>query len=123
MDDSSLLRSLEPVAAPADFEDRVAASLARRRAALAAERRTRPLRYSLAGAAAVLFAGFLGLNVLGPRKGGDTAIAPAVAERRSPLPITESMSYRNEVLAASAEPRTVYILEQVSDNSYKYVKY
>jgi hypothetical protein len=124
MEDFSLIRSLDAVGAPADFEGRLMAELARRRAALAADRRTRTLRYSLAGAAAVLFAGFLTLNVVLPRK-GDSSLsgASALAELRSSLPITETMSYRNEVRNSSLEPRTVYILEQVSDASYKHIKY
>ena len=124
MDDTSLLRNLDAVGAPADFEGRMMSELARRRAALASDRKTRTLRYSLAGAAAVLFAGFLTLNVFLPRRGDSSASGDAsVAELRNSLPITETMSYRNEVRNSSLEPRTVYILEQVSDASYKHIKY
>ena len=124
MDDTSLLRNLGAVGAPANFESRVMTELARRRTAAAADRKTRTLRYSLAGAAAALFAGFLTLNVFLPRKGDPSPSgAPAVAELRDSLPITETMSYRNEVRNSSLEPRTVYILEQVSDASYKHFKY
>jgi hypothetical protein len=33
------------------------------------------------------------------------------------------VNYRNEVRDASSEPRTVYILEQVSNASNKYTRY
>jgi len=124
MDDTSLLRSLDTVGAPADFEGRLMSELARRRAALASDRRTRTLRYSLAAAAAAVLAGFLTLNVFLPRRGDSSASGDAsVAELRNSLPITETKSYRNEVRSSSLEPRTVYILEQVSDAPYKYIKY
>jgi hypothetical protein len=124
MDDTNLLRNLGAVGAPADFEGRVMTALARRKAAAAADRRTRTLRYSLAGAAAALFAGFLTFNVVLPgREDSSSSGASALAELRDSLPITETMSYRNEVRNSSLEPRTVYILEQVSDASYKHIKY
>jgi hypothetical protein len=140
MEDTSLaaLATLDRVAAPPDFEDRVLSALSARRASLAQARRTRPLRYSLAGAVAFLLIGFLALNVLVPHH-PDAALQAGLegldgrdaAGRRISLPITETMSYRNEILgaasalnpASSPMPSTVYILEQVSDSPRKYIKY
>jgi hypothetical protein len=124
MDDTSILRKLDRLGAPSDFESRVLTELARRRATQAADRRTRTLRYSLAGAAAALFAGFFILNVFVLRKGDlSQAGARSLAGLQYSLPITETMNYRNEVRNASPEPRTIYILEQVSDSPSKYIKY
>jgi hypothetical protein len=140
MEDISLvsLGKLERVAAPPDFEGRVMSALTARRASLAQARRTRPLRYSLAGAAAFLLIGFLALNILIPHR-PDAALQAGLegldgrdaAGRRTSLPITETMNYRSEILgaasafhsASSSSPSTVYILEQVSDSPSKYIKY
>ena len=133
MDDTDLaaLGTLDRVAAPPDFEDRVMSALSARRAVLASARRTRPLRYSLAGAGAFLLIGFLALNVFilrGPDAGFQAALEGLdgrdAAGRRVSLPITETMNYRTEARNAALEPRTVYILERVSDapnrNNFKY---
>jgi len=128
MDDTSLLRKLDRVAAPPDFERRVLALLAHRRAALPQARKARTFRYSLAGAAAALLVCFLVLNTVvlrnSPGRGplaGPASAAAANADRI--VPIMESMNYRNEVRGVSYEPKTVYILEQVSDASNKYIHY
>ena len=140
MDDTnlSLLTKLDRVAAPLDFEGRVMSALARRRASLVQDRRSRLLRYSLAGAAAFLLIGFLTLNVFVPQPPDPTLQASFesldgrdAAGRRISLPITETMNYRREILNAasafnsgsSSSPSTVYILEQVSDSPSKFIKY
>jgi|WetSurMetagenome_2_1015567.scaffolds.fasta_scaffold225791_1 hypothetical protein len=120
MDDISLLRKLDRVAAPPGFEDRVLGELARRRTARIAEVRTRPFRYTLAGAAAALLAGFLVVNTFVLRRGDGSRELAGV---RDSLPITETMNYRSEARNAALEPRTVYILEQVSDASNRNIKY
>ena len=125
MDDISLLQKLDRVIAPPDFNSCVLGELARRRASLTAERRSRPLRFALAGGAAALLAGFLVLNTIVLRR-GDLAVSGGreLAGLRDSLPITETMNYRAEARNAALEPRTVYILEQVSDasnrNNFKY---
>ena len=128
MDDTNLLRNLGRVAAPQDFERRVMAQLAQRKAERPSVRRAQVFRYSLAGAAAALFAGFLALNVFVLRSGPDrlTMAGGRLAEpaaSRDFVSITEPVSYRNEVRNVSAEPGTVYILEQVSNASNQYIRY
>jgi len=128
MDDTSLLRKLDRVAAPPDFDRRVLAQLAQRRAALPQVRKARIFRYSLAGTAAALLVCFLVLNMVvlrnSPGRGQMADRAGAAASNADRIvPITESMNYRNEVRAVSYEPKTVYILEQVSDASNKYIHY
>jgi hypothetical protein len=128
MDDISLLRKLDRVTAPPDFEQRVMTQLARRRAALPQARRAQAFRYSLAGAAAALLVCFLVLNVFVLRNGpGRVQMAGRDAtetvKATDIVPITETVNYRNEVRDASSERRTVYILEQVSNASNKYTRY
>ena len=128
MDDISLLKKLDRVTAPPDFEQRVMTQLARRRAALPQARRAQAFRYSLAGAAAALLVCFLVLNVFVLRNGpGRVQMASRDAteavKATDIVPITETVNYRNEVRDASSEPRTVYILEQVSNASYKHIRY
>jgi hypothetical protein len=142
MEDINLatLGKLDRIAAPPDFEGRVMSALTSRRASLAQARRTRPLRYSLAGAAAFLLIGFLALNVFVPQRpdsalqaGFESLDGRDATGRRVSLPITEAMNYRREFLdAASAfnsaptsasSPSTVYILERVSDSPRQYIKY
>lgn len=128
MDDISLLRKLDRVTAPQDFEQRVMTQLARRRAALPQARRAQAFRYSLAGVAAALLVCFLVLNVFVLRNGpGRVQMAGRDATEAVKasdfVPITETVNYRNEVRDASSEPRTVYILEQVSNVSYKHIRY
>ena len=128
MDDISLLRKLERAAAPPDFERRVMAQLARRRAELPQVRRAQVFRYSLAGAAAALLVCFLALNVFVLRSGPDRTMMAGrdrleSASAGGVVSITEPLSYRNEVRSVSYEPQTVYILEQVSNASNKYIRY
>lgn len=126
MDDINVLRKLDRVAAPPDFERQVLARLARRRAELPQIRRIQVFRYSLAGAAAALLVCFLALNTFVLRSGPDR-MALAAKDTQTPasdaVHITEPVSYRNEVRSVSYEPQTVYILEQVSNASNKYIRY
>ena len=128
MDDINVLRKLDRVAAPPDFERQVLARLARRRAELPQLRRLQVFRYSLAGAAAALLVCFLALNTFVLRSGpGRMELAGMGASGSAPagsvVSITEPISYRNEVRSVSYEPQTVYILEQVSNASNKYIRY
>jgi len=128
MDDTNFLRKLDRIAAPPDFERRVMAQLARRRVELPQARRAQVFRYSLAGAAAALLVCFLALNVFVLRSGPDRPIMAGrdmleSAPAGGVISITEPVSYRNEVRDVSSEPQTVYILEQVSNASNKYIRY
>ena len=91
-------------------------------------RRAQIFRYSLAGAAAALLVCFLALNTFVLRSGpGRMELAGKGASGSAPagsvVPITEPISYRNEVRSVSYEPQTVYILEQVSNASNRYIRY
>jgi hypothetical protein len=127
MEDFNLLRKLNRVSAPADFERRVLAQLAQKRAALPQIRRARAFRFSLAGAAVALLISFVILNFFVFEKSGPAQFAGQNARNvpglNEVVPITETMDYWREVRNASYEPRTVYILEQVSDASNTLIKY
>jgi len=127
MEDISLLRKLERVTAPPDFEERVLTQLARRRASAGQARRVQVFRYSLAGAAAALFLCFLVLNVFVLKTGGPGDMAGPLAQndqnRSGVLPVMETVDYGREVRSASLDPRAVYILENVSYASNPQIKY
>jgi hypothetical protein len=127
MEDISLLRKLERVTAPSDFEQRVLTHLARKRASAARARRVQVFRYSLAGAAAALLVCFLVLNVFVLRTGGPADSAGPLAQddqnRSGVLPVMETVDYGREVRSASYGPRAVYILENVSYASNPQIKY
>ncbi len=127
MEDFSLLSKLDRVTAPPDFERKVAAELAVRRKALPQARRALAFRYSLAAAATVLLICFIVVNSFVLHKGPFSESAePSAQAALSPggfLPISEPVKYSSEIRKASYEPRTAYILEQVSDASNVLIKY
>lgn len=124
MNEHELLRRLDRVSAPADFEMRVGALLARRRATRVQELRSRAFRYSLAGAAATLFAAFIVFNTVFVRSGGVAGLAERqIPDAAESLPVMETVNYRNEARNASLHPGTLYILENVSYASDSRIRY
>jgi hypothetical protein len=126
MEEPNLLRRLDRITAPADFELRVRALLVRRKADRPREIRSRIFRYSLAGTGAAFLAGFVLLNTVFVGSRGFSGVAerrgtgaPA-AER---LPVMETVNYRNEARNASLHPEAVYILENVSYTSDSRIRY
>jgi hypothetical protein len=132
MEAFELLKKLETVKAPSDFEQNVMAQLSSRKRARV---RRRTLSLSLAGA----FAGVLVLVLvvsLFILPGRDPAPYPA-AERSTlsgfdlsdrfqagdTIPIVEAMDYSNEIRTSSDEVPTVYILEQVSWTTDTKIRY
>jgi hypothetical protein len=124
MEGHDMLRRLDRVAAPPDFEKNVIALLARRRSLRVREARSRVFRYSLAGAAAVLLATFVLLNTVVLRPGGSRGLAErAVLEQGEILPVMETVNYRSEARTASQSPEAVYILENVTYASNSRIRY
>jgi len=125
MEGHNIFDRLERVGAPEGFEGRVLAELSRRK-----KRRAHALliyRYTFAGGAAVLLVTFVLVSVLVVRQPGEvsvvgkgTASEPVATEA---VQVMETMDYSPEVLNASYEPRTVYILEQVSEASPQEITY
>jgi len=138
MEGHELLGKMNRVKAPADFDERVFAKLGEAKAAHA--RRKVAFRYAFAGSAAVLFVGIVLLNVFvlnttssrtlaGKGKSDAPANQASFSDRlgdggvRTYLPVLETVDYSNEYRNVSNQPRTVYILEQVSEVRPTEIKY
>lgn len=124
MEERNLLGRMERVAAPAGFERRVLSELARRKELRRSSRRT--WRFAYAGAAAGLVAAVVlgGVFVLDRTAGKDTVAASRLADRPvEAVPVMETLDYSSEYRNASSEPRTIYILEQVSEASPREITY
>ncbi len=138
MEGHELLGKANRVKAPSDFEERVFRKLGEARRARA--RRRAAFRYAFAGSAAVLLIGFVlfNQNFLAPRAPLSYAdkgkAEPAALALSSPspargdvsasyLPVLETVDYSSEFRNASYQPRTVYILEQVSEVRPSEIKY
>jgi hypothetical protein len=127
MEDFSLLSKLDRVTAPPGFERKVMSQLSARRKALPQMRRALAFRYSLAGAAAAFLVCFIVINMFilqkGPLSESAGRTAQGTLSSRDFMPISEPVKYSPEMRKASYEPRTAYILEQVSDASNVLIKY
>jgi len=131
MEEFNLLKKLERVKAPPDFEQKVMAQISLRRRQI----RTRTLRLSLAGAFSAIVVLFIVVNVFflpqkSPLKfvGGETEISSSLQEsgitvEKDFIPIIESVDYTREFQSVSQDPSTIYILEQVSDETSAELKY
>jgi hypothetical protein len=127
MEDFSLLSKLNRVTAPPDFERKVMSQLSARRKALPQMRRALAFRYSLAGAAAALLVCFIVVNMFVLQKAPLSESAGQTGRGALSsigfMPISEPVKYSPEIRRASYEPKTAYILEQVSDASNVLIKY
>ncbi len=129
MDERDIFAKMTKVEAPAGFEARVLARLPAARAGRARARRRLFAGYALAGSAALLLVAVL---VLAPGRGpggepGGLTFAEREALSATPVnggrsaagsrlvPVYETMDYASEYRNARPQPRTVYILEQVSE--------
>jgi hypothetical protein len=131
MEGHELVGKVNRVKAPSDFDERVFTSIGEARQARA--RRQAAFRYAFAGSAALLLVGFVLLNVhvvntQGPRAFADKGLSEGLMTQQPPfsglagdgvartyLPVLETVDYSNEFRNVSNQPRTVYILEQVSE--------
>jgi hypothetical protein len=129
MEGHELLAKMNRVAAPAGFEESVMAKLAAARKERERIRRAN-FRYAFAGTAGLVLIGFVLLNPSLFQKGSTLTFAEREAQavpteggkgissaRQSRLvPVFETMDYASEFRNAQSQPRTVYILEQVSES-------
>ena len=136
MEELNLLKKLERVNAPSDFEQKVMAQLSLRKGKV---QRVRYLRLSLAGAFSALIVFFIVLNFfILPSKSPEAFAerersAPATFRRemgremdfrqRSVVPLIETIDYTGDIRTRTQEPPTVYLLEQVSDKTNRKIKY
>lgn len=133
MEELNLLEKLERVKAPPDFEQKVLSLLSERKEKR--RLRVRNLRFSFAGAFAVLLVCFIVLNVFVFREKRPLDFSdleggvPAGAKRgetlraRDYLRIIEAVEYSGEIQRPSYESQTIYILERVSDERLEQIKY
>ena len=133
MDELDLLQKMGDVKAPPGFEQRVLSHLSVRKKKRA---RVRTLSLSLAGAFSAALVLFVVLNIFilserGPVEVAELdkkSLAPGYRAEEAPqprptIPITEAVDYGEEVRSLSQEPRTIYLLEQVSDEVSSTIKY
>lgn len=130
MEGHELLGNVNRVKAPSDFDERVFTRIGEARQARA--RRQAAFRYAFAGSAALLLIGFVLLNdhlvnTRASRDFPDKGLSEALMTQpsfsglagdgvaRAYLPVLETVDYSNEFRNVSNQPRTVYILEQVSE--------
>jgi len=125
MDDTNVLQPLDRVTAPAGFEDRVLAELSLRRRMRPQVRRARMFRLALSSAAAGILVTFVVLNLFVFNQGAKSVegIQAAAAAGRDSIPVTEKVDYGREVRSSSPGPRTIYLLEQVSNVSNVSTRY
>jgi hypothetical protein len=128
MEGHEFLTKMTKVAAPEDFEEHVLARLPEARAERSRRARRTAYRYTFAGSAALVLAGFLVFRpapvdkptvltyaerqalTASPGRGGSPA-----AERNLAMPVFETMDYASEFQNDQSQPATIYILEQVSE--------
>ena len=132
MEELNLLEKLERVKAPPGYEQRILAQLSLRKRKKV---RTKYLRFSLSGAFSAALIVFVVLNVFVLSKkspveyadlerGFSRAFQRGETPRRGEtIPIIEAVDYSGEIKIRSPEPRTVYILEQVSEKVSPKIKY
>jgi len=133
MSEWDILKGLDTVKAPPDFEQKVMAQLSLRKRV---ERRRRAvLRWSVAGSFASLAAVVFLLNVFvfqGRSPSGiaerGKGIAPASSMMQNAayertVSILETLDYRTEMRSRSSEPETIYLLEQISDTTPRGIRY
>lgn len=116
MEGHELFARMTRVKAPEGFEDGVLARLPSARRERARARRA-AWRFAFAGSAAFVLAGFF---LVGPALFEKGAPILTYAEREAlaatpSVPVYERMDYAAEFRNAQHQPRTVYILEQVSE--------
>lgn len=131
MEEFNLLKKLERVKAPPDFEQKVLAQLSLRKRQV----KVRHLRVSLAGAFSAIIILFVVINLfilpgktpisfIKQEKGISASSQDReLTRQREFIPIIESVDYRREIQSNSREPSTIYILEQVSDETSAEIRY
>ena len=133
MSEWDIMKTLETVNAPPDFEQKVMAQLSLRKRI---ERRRRAvLRWSMAGSFASLAVVVVLLNVFVfqgrtpsevAERGKDIPVTSSLFQKAAveqTIPIIETLDYRTEMRSRSPEPETIYLLEQVSDTAPRGIKY
>jgi len=114
------LKILGRVRAPEGFDQRVMAELSLRKREKVRVKYFRLSMVSAISALAVLVAA-LNLFVHSPKN--DMDLSNLEKRLGDVVPITETMNYSREIRSRAQEPKTVYILEQVSNRTDANIKY
>ncbi len=132
MEELNMLEKLEKVKAPPGFEKIIKNQLELRKRK---KQRRKYYRFSLAGASGLLVVLMIVLNIFDfPKKSSmeqanlniERAISYEQREdysERDFLPVTEQVDYKEEVRTFINQPRTIYILEQVSNETNSEIIY
>ncbi len=80
-------------------------------------------KFAISGAAAGLLITFAVLNLFVFNRSTPGSQPSLRAAAQDPIQVTESVNYGREVRAASTDPRTIYLLERVSDVSNVLIRY
>ena len=124
MEERDFLDKLTKVKAPLEFEQKLMAQLSLRKQAK--YRMQKRARFSFAIAGASLIVVFIALSVFILPKKSQVGLADLQenipskyqeTENKEVIPLIESVDYSQEMHNFSGEPKTVYILEQVSNVS------
>lgn len=133
MEELDLLKKLNRVKAPPDFEQGVLTLLSTRKEIK--RLRKRYFRLSFAGAFAILLAFFVTLNVFVLHKKSPVGVAElekdvsSYIQREKPIrtrdyiPLIETVDYSREIRRLSYEPNVIYILENISEDYIEKIKY
>jgi len=126
-----LLKKLGRVSAPPNFEENVLTRLSHHKRQMKA----RYLRLSLASAFSAVVVLLVVINIfIFPQKGPlrfitmkkeiPTVVQPQRKDAaREVIPIVEPVNYKNEIETLSEKPTTIYILEQVSEETCSEINY
>lgn len=131
MDEFNLLKKLERIKAPPDFEEKVLARLDMRRKK---DLKLNRLRFSLAGAFSAALVIFVLVNVFifhrkSPEQISELNKGISLASQKEAslggesIPVIETVDYKGEIQTLSSQPRTIYILEHVADLKRAVIKY
>jgi hypothetical protein len=132
MEGHEQLAKMTRVRAPEGFEGTVLAKLpSARQERVRARSRRAVYRYAFAGSAALLLIGFLVFNpasrepdtVLTYAERQALSATPDQGSRSRVVPVYETVDYTSEFRNVQSQPRTVYILEQVSESASSEIIY
>ena len=115
MEGHELLAKMTRVQAPPGFEETVLTRLPAARKERARIRRAN-FRYAFAGSATLVLVAFVLLNPSFFQKELPLTFVEREALTMPSIPVFETMDYASEFRNAQSQPRTVYILEQVSES-------
>ncbi|MBC7361026.1 MAG: hypothetical protein H5U06_01885 [Candidatus Aminicenantes bacterium] len=120
MEEQKYVSQLPRVSAPPGFEQMV---LARLREEKSRRVRLKRLEWSLAGAVALFLIAILVLTSGLKKPEYSVAGIEKNYGQEKVIPVVEPIDLRKEMMKATDEPQTVFILEQVSDGLIQQVRY